>query len=236
MKRAVLSLLLLAAGVAAGFAAWRLFAGAAPEPAPAEVAAQPTPAPPAAAPGPAPSDGLGDADAEAPPVPSEELPREWTDEELRGPWARVDMEEVRRAMPYSLYWEQAAPTDDARLVRQREEDRARWNVEYGKVLSGNATEEEIQAYFAYRQRLSADYVEFVGYVLDHYQDELPDQDVGLLELARRLHLARLEEIPRRIQEATLRKQQQDAAREAWRAGEADFQSADADTNADADPE
>jgi len=232
MKRAVLSLLLIGAGVAAGLAAWRLFA-AAPAPAPAEVAARPAPAPPAAAPAPPSGDGAAAADAETPPP---RLPHEWTDEELRGPWARVDMEEVRQAMPYNLYWEQAAPTDDARLVRQREEDRARWNVEYGKVLSGNATEEEIQAYFAYRQRLSADYVEFVGYVLDHYQDDLPDQDVGLLELARRLHLARLEEIPRRIQEATLRKQQQDAAREAWLAGEADFQSADADPDADADPE
>ena len=221
MKRAVLSVLLLGAGVAAGFAGWRLFAAAAQGPAPAEVAARPAPAPPAA-----PPEGPSQAGAQTPPAPSEELPHAWTEEELRGPWALVDMEEIRRAMPYNLYWEQAAPTDDERVVRQREDDRARWNVEYGKVLSGNATEEEIQAYFSYRHKLSADYVEFVSYVLDHYQDKLPEQDVGLLELARRLHLARLEEIPRRIQEAVERKHQQDEAREAWLAGEADFESAD----------
>jgi hypothetical protein len=222
MKRASLSILLLVAGVAAGLAFWRFAAQRAPEPAPAAAVAA-RPAPPAATPPPgaAPSG----AEAESPPA-QEALPREPTLEELGGPWALVDMEEIRQAMPYNLYWEQAAPTDDARLVRQREEDRARWNVEYGKVLSGNATEEEIQAYYAYRHKLFADYVEFVGYVLDHYQDDLPEQDVGLLELARRLHLARLEEIPRRTQEALERKQQQDAAREAWLADEADFESAD----------
>ncbi len=31
---------------------------------------------------------------------------------------------------------------------QREEERARWNVEYGKVLSNTATDEEIDAYYA----------------------------------------------------------------------------------------
>lgn len=222
MNRALLWILLLGAGFAAGFATWRLLAGRAPEAPPAAATAA-RPGAPAAVlpPGAAPSE----AEVEAPPAP-EETPGGPTLEEMGGPWALVDMEEIRQAMPYNLYWEQAAPTDDARLVRQREEDRERWNVEYGKVLSGNATEEEIQAYYAYRQKLFADYVEFVSYVLDHYQDELPEQDVGLLELARRLHLARLEEIPRRIQEATERKQQQDAAREAWLADEADFESAD----------
>ena len=226
MKRAVLCLLLVGAGVAAGLVAGRLFSGDAPRPAP-QVAARPAPAPAAAAPAPGEESG-----AETPPAPTEELPHEPTAEELGGPWELVDLEEIRRAMPYNLYWEQAVPTDDERVVRQRAEDRARWNVEYGKILSGNATEQEIEAYYAFRHKLSADYVEFVSYVLDHYQDDLPDQDVGLLELARRLHLARLEEIPRRIQEATLRKQQQDAAREAWLASEADFQSA----GAEADPE
>jgi hypothetical protein len=220
MKRALFALLLLAAGVAAGVATWRLVARPAPAPA-AALAARPAPPPSAAA---APL-------AEAPPeaaetAPAAELPDEPAAEDLGGSWEFVDLEEVRQAMPHNLYWEQAMPTDNERVLRQREEDRARWNVEYGKVLSGNATEAEIEAYFAHRQRLSADYVEFVSYVLDHYQDEIPERDVGLLELARRLHLARLEEIPKRIQEATLRKQQQDAAREAWLADEADFESAD----------
>jgi hypothetical protein len=221
MKRASFALLLLGAGVAAGFATWRLVARPAPAPAEA-LAARPAPPPSAAAP--APAEAPPEAGAEAAPAP--EVADEPADEELGGSWEYVDLEEVRQALPHNLYWEQAMPTDNERVLRQREDDRARWNVEYGKVLSGNATEAEIEAYYAHRQRLSADYVEFVSYVLDHYQDEIPERDVGLLELARRLHLARLEEIPKRIQEATLRKQQQDAAREAWLADEADFESAD----------
>ena len=53
-------------------------------------------------------------------------------------------------------------------------------------------------------------------------DDLSEQDVELLELARRLHLARLEEYPRQIQVALERKLEQDRAREAWLADEAEF--------------
>jgi hypothetical protein len=125
-------------------------------------------------------------------------------------------------MPDNLYWRVALPTQDERVLREREDERARWNVEYGKVLSGNASEEEIHAYYAHRQRLSADYVEFTSYVLEHHGDELSEQDVELLELARRLHLARLEEYPRQTQAALERKLEQDRAREAWLADEAEF--------------
>jgi hypothetical protein len=221
MKRALFALLLLGAGVAAGVASWRLVVRPGPAAAPADALAA-RPAPPASAPAPAPTQAPPEPAAENAPAPAAEP----TEEEPGGSWDFVDLEEVRRALPHNLYWEQAMPTDNERVLRQREDDRARWNVEYGKVLSGNATLAEIEAYYAHRQRLSADYVEFVSYVLDHYQDEIPERDVGLLELARRLHLARLEEIPKRIQEATLRKQQQDEAREAWLADEADFESAD----------
>jgi hypothetical protein len=137
-------------------------------------------------------------------------------------WAAVDLEEIRRVMPDNLYWQVAVPTQDARVLQEREDERARWNVEYGKVLSGNASEEEIQAYYAHRQRLSADYVEFTSYLLDQHGDQLSEQDVGLLELARRLHLARLAEYPRQIQVALDRKLEQDRAREAWLADEAEF--------------
>ena len=125
-------------------------------------------------------------------------------------------------MPDNLYWQLAMPTQDPRVIQEREDERARWNVEYGKVLSGNASEEEIKAYYAHRQRLSADYVEFTSYVLDHHGSELSEQDVSLLELARRLHLARLEEYPRQTQVALDRKLEQDRAREAWLADEAEL--------------
>ena len=142
--------------------------------------------------------------------------------DLASAWESVDMDEIRRAMPENTYWTMSAPTTDERVIREREEERARWNAEYGKMLSGNASEEEIRAYYAHRQRLSADYVEFTSYVLDHYQDDLSDQDLGLLELARRLHLHRLAEYPKETQRAFERKAEQDAAREAWQRDQAEF--------------
>jgi hypothetical protein len=162
----------------------------------------------------------------AEPAAPDERVSELDGEAMRGSWENVDLEAVRQALPDNLYWKAAAPTEDPRLLEEREVERERWNVEYGKVLSGTGSDEEIRAYFDYRARLSGDYVEFATYLLDHYGEELPDRDVQLLKLARRLHLARLEELPRKVQEALLRKNQQDEARAAWLADEAAFDAAD----------
>jgi hypothetical protein len=142
--------------------------------------------------------------------------------QLASAWETVDMEEIRRAMPENTFWTMSAPTTDERIIQDREEERARWNEAYGKVLSGNASEEEIRGYYAHRQRLSADYVEFTSYVLDHYQDDLSDQDLGLLELARRLHLARLAGYAKETQRALDRKTEQDELRAKWLADQAEF--------------
>ena len=136
-------------------------------------------------------------------------------EQADGSWAEVDLEAVRAAMPHNLYWTMSVPTKDPEVLREREEERARWNVEYGKVLSNTATAQEIDAYYAHRRRLSTDYVEFAGYLLAEYRDKLPKRDVGLLKLAVDMHLARLEEIPRQIAEAHERRTAHDAARRAW---------------------
>jgi len=136
-------------------------------------------------------------------------------EDSAGDWERVDMEEIRTAMPDTLYWKMAAPTQDPEVLRAREEERARWNTEYGKVLSNTATAEEIDAFYAQQQRISEDYLEFLVYLGSHYAEVIPSKDVGLLKLAGELHLARLEEIPRRITEAQERREAHDAARRAW---------------------
>jgi hypothetical protein len=130
-------------------------------------------------------------------------------------WAAVDMEAIRAAMPDNLYWKMAAPTTDPELLRAREEERARWNVEYGKVLSNTATAEEIDAYYAEQQRLSEDYLEFLLHLAKHYGEVIPPRDAALLKLAGEMHLARLEEIPRRIAEAHERRAAHDALRRAW---------------------
>lgn len=140
-------------------------------------------------------------------------------------WATVDLDEVREALPDNLYWKMSAPTDDPDVLRWREEERARWNVEYGKVLSGNATEEEIHDYFDLRQRVSQDAVSFAEYLLLNHGSTLPERDVSLLNLASRLHRARLEEMPRRLAEALARKERQDRLREAWIADEKAFEEA-----------
>jgi hypothetical protein len=158
---------------------------------------------PAVSPMPDPLPGLGDGDGTA--------------------WAAVDLDEVRRALPDNLYWQTSVPTTDLRELDRRAEERERWNVEYGKVLSNTATEQEIEAYYAHRQRVSEDAVEFANYLLNRYGDELPPRDVGLLELAIELHLGRLEEIPRQIADAHRRREAHEAARQAWLEEQAAFE-------------
>lgn len=189
----------LAVLVGAGFAWWHLRGPAQAPPAAREV----KPADPAA-PSSAPPAAQAPADSPPPVVEPEPLGL-----------AGVDLEEVRAALPGNLYWEMAAPTDDPALLEARELAKEQRNLLYGKILSGTATDPEILDYYDYRMRASTDYVAFVDYLLEHHVGELTDQDHGLLLVARKLHLARLEEIPRRIQEARERKARQDEARRAW---------------------
>jgi hypothetical protein len=169
-------------------------------------------------------EGLPQAPAEesAPEAPLAEGAMGVDGEPMGGNWDGVDMDAVRAALPDNLYWQLSVPTKDEQVNEKRERERARWNVEYGKVLSGTGSEEEIRAYYDYKSRLSGDYIELSTYLLDHYEAELPGQDVALLRLARRLHQARLEEVPRKLEEAFERKREQDAARAAWLADQAAF--------------
>src|SRR5690606_22143585 len=132
------------------------------------------------------------------------------------PGSGIDLEAVRAALPDNVYWDLAAPTQDPRVLAERERERARWEEAFGRVQAGDASKEEIEAYFDHRQRLSSDYVRVVDYLLEHYQADLSDEHLALLHTARRLHLARLEEIPRRLQQAYERGKAQEEARAAWR--------------------
>jgi hypothetical protein len=132
------------------------------------------------------------------------------------PWANVDLEAIRKVMPDNAFWTMAVPTSDPTVVAQRDATRERWNREWGKILSGTATAEEIDAYYAERQRVAQDYAEFATYLLSEYGDALTVRDVGLLKVAVELNLARLERFPREIVEAQERRREHDAARRAWR--------------------
>lgn len=173
-------------------------------------------------------DAPPEAEAEVPAAPDVVEDVDIDGQPMGGTWSNVDMDAVRAALPDNLYWQMATPTTDEAVIEERARERARWNVEYGKVLSGTGSEDEIRAYFDYKSRLSADYIELATHLLDKYGSELPDRDVSLLQLARRLHLARLEEVPRKLEEAFERKRTQDAARAAWLADEAAFNAEQAD--------
>jgi len=185
--------------------------------------ARPTPAAVPTAPQPAPTEsGPGDQasaqrNAAGPRVERAEPDADpfADDQASHGTWEALDLDAVRAALPNNLYWKMAAPTKDPELLRWRDEERARWNVEYGKVLSNTATGEEIDAYFAERKRLSDDYLEFVVHVLANYGGGIPREGVALLKLAGEMHAARLEELPRQIAEAHARHEAHDAARRAW---------------------
>lgn len=186
---------------------------------PAEVAAQPPPE------APAPDETATSAEpALLPDEPANYVEAEPT-------FATIDLEAVRQALPDNSYWDNAAPTADPRLLGDRERAAAHWNDQYGKLLSGTGTEQEIQEYFDHRMRLSSDYVRFADYILETQGSKLSDPDLELLHVAKRLHLARLEEVPRRMQEALDRKVEQDAAREAWLAEQREFEGDDGETPA-----
>jgi hypothetical protein len=205
----------------------------------------PTPPPPSAAsasreaPPPPPgtaATAAADAPAPAPSRPADAAADPLDDIDTRAAaWSAVDLDAVRAALPGNLYWELSAPTKDPDVLRAREAERERWNVEYGKVLSSTATADEVDAYYARRKRLSEDYVTFAGHLLLYYRDRLPKQDVALLKLAMDMNLARLEEIPRQLADAHQRREAHDAARRAWLEEQKTFEApADAPASAPAE--
>lgn len=175
------------------------------------------PAPPATTPADVPEpepDAAAGGAAKAPTASTDPDPLEQLDESAAA-WSTVDMAALREALPDNLYWTMSAPTTDPEVLRRRAEERARWNVEYGKVLSNTATAEEVDAYYAHRRRLSEDYVQFASHVLLRHGGSLPPRDVALLKLAVEMHVARLEELPRQLADAHARRDAHDATRRAW---------------------
>lgn len=130
-------------------------------------------------------------------------------------WARIDFDEMRRALPDNLYWKMAFPTKDQALIDERAQTRERWNVEYGKVTANTATDEEIDAFYGEQQQISEDYLEWLVHLAEHYGNLVPRSAVGALKLAAEMHLARLEEIPRKMAEAKERHAAHERERQAW---------------------
>ena len=130
-------------------------------------------------------------------------------------WDSLDLVEVRKAMPENLVWKLAAPTDDPAVLEARKKSRQYWEALYGRVYSNTASVEEIHEYYAHQQQRSSDYIEFVSHIVDNHERDLRIQDLKLLHLARSMHAARLQEIPRRQADALARQEAHAKAREAW---------------------
>src|SRR5437868_4361313 len=83
-------------------------------------------------------------------------------------YGEIDLREAKALMPDNLYWKLGAPTKDEEVLAEREEERKRRNEEYGKVLSGDASEDEVKAYYDYKKKLSSDYLEFSEFMARRY--------------------------------------------------------------------
>jgi hypothetical protein len=216
--------LLLAGGLAVALGALRLFGGAAPQhaagdtpgraenhttrtvgPTPAEPAPQRARAPEAEAEGDNDEGEAGEAEAPAGAVA------------LVNP---VDLAALREKLPHNLYWQLGAPTEDPEVLARRRGEEARMNELLGKVQSGTATEDEIHQYYDRRRRISEDYIEFSSKVLEDYEGQLSEEELGLYTLSIRMHRAKLEEIPQKVAAALSRKEAQDRRRQEWLSSQA----------------
>lgn len=180
---------------------------------------------PAAASAPADASGVAEAEAsrldgiagDAQPAPPDD-PYAYPGKDMIEPgaaWASVDFDAIRKALPDNTYWRTAYPTKDPEVLKAREVEREHWSAQSAKVVSSTATAEEVDEYYAHRQKTSEDYLEFIVYLLTNYGYQIPMRDVAALKLAAEMHNARLEEIPRQLAEAQQRREEHEAARRAW---------------------
>ncbi|NVJ00176.1 hypothetical protein HV824_18885 [Myxococcus sp. AM009] len=131
----------------------------------------------------------------------------------------VDLQVIRAKLPDNLYWRMGAPTQDPAELERREGESRRWNELYGKVLSADATVEQIREYYGHRRQVSEDFITFSTEVLTRFGDVLPERDRGLYELSINMHRTRLAELPGQEQDALDRREAQERRREAWRQGQ-----------------
>lgn len=134
----------------------------------------------------------------------------------------IDLREARELMPENLYWKLGAPTKDPEVLAERDEENRRRNEEYGRVLSGDASEDEVRAYYDYRRRLAMDYVEFAEFMQRRFRNAGPEQFQGMLDLALKLNAERLAQIPADEQDALERARERAKIREEWQRQQADF--------------
>jgi hypothetical protein len=152
-----------------------------------------------------------------PPAPADSVPY------IEGlVYGDIDLREARAAMPDNLYWQFGAPTRDEEVLAARDEEKKLRNEQYGRVLAGDADEEEVRQYYDYRRRMSEDYYEFAEFMHRRHADNPDDRFVGMLELAMKMHLAKLAEIPREEERALEHARKAELARQDWERQKEEF--------------
>jgi len=137
-------------------------------------------------------------------------------------YGEIDLREAKELMPDNIYWQLGSPTKDPAVLAEREAEKQRRNEEYGKVLAGDASEDEVRAYYDYKTRLSKDYLEFSEFMARRYRDSKNDQFVGMLELAMKMHAAKLAQLPAETEDALQRSREREKIREDWRRQQEEF--------------
>ena len=137
-------------------------------------------------------------------------------------WGDIDLREAQAVMPDNLYWQLGAPTKDPEVLAAREEEKKRRNEQYGMVLSGDANEQEVRAYYDYRTQLSTDFLEFAKWMQNRYGDKVNDEFRGLLDLSIKLHTARLAQIPGELADALERSLEREKIRKDWQREQEEF--------------
>ncbi|MFN2427165.1 MAG: hypothetical protein ABR587_12045 [Candidatus Binatia bacterium] len=137
-------------------------------------------------------------------------------------YGEIDLREARELMPDNIYWQRGSPTKDPAVLAEREAEKKRRNEEYGRVLAGDANEDEVRAYYDYQKRLSSDYLEFSEFMARRHRDSKNEQFVGLLELATKMHAAKLAELDGQLEDALQRSREREKIREDWRRQKEEF--------------
>ena len=137
-------------------------------------------------------------------------------------YGEIDLREARALMPDNLYWKFGVPTKNEKVLAEREDEKIRRNEEYGKVLSGDASEDEVKAYYDYRKQLASDYLEFAEFMSRRYKDSKNEQFVGMLDLAMKLNAQRLAQLPSELEAALQRSRERAVVREDWQRQQQEF--------------
>lgn len=151
------------------------------------------------------------------PPPAEEVPY------IEGlVYGDIDLREAKTLMPDNIYWQQGAPTKDPDELARREAEKKKRNEEYGRVLAGDASEDEVRAYYDYKKRVSEDYLEFAEFMARRYRSSDHKEMVGLLDMATKMHAEKLSQLPAELEDSLARAREREKVREDWRRQQEEF--------------